>query len=49
VPFSYSLIDPIKTSLEAAGFIDLQFIVITIQKEIADAALSHIITGFVRS
>jgi ubiquinone/menaquinone biosynthesis C-methylase UbiE len=37
VPFSYYRLDPIKESLEAAGFIDLRIAVITIEKEILDA------------
>jgi hypothetical protein len=37
VPFSYHRIDPIKASLEAAGFLDLKFTVLTLNKEIESA------------
>jgi SAM-dependent methyltransferase len=37
VPFSYHRIDPIKDSLEAAGFIDLRIAVLTFEKEIVNA------------
>lgn len=37
VPFSYHRIDPIKDSLEAAGFLDLKFTVLTLEKEIGSA------------
>ena len=37
VPFSYHRIDPIKDSLEAAGFFDLKFTVLTFEKEIGNA------------
>ena len=37
MPFSYYRLDPIKESLEAAGFIDLRISVLTIEKEIANA------------
>jgi ubiquinone/menaquinone biosynthesis C-methylase UbiE len=38
VPFSYHRLDPIKDSLEAVGFIDLRFDIITVERQIADAA-----------
>jgi SAM-dependent methyltransferase len=37
VPFSYCRIDPIKDSLEAVGFSDLTFTVLTFEKEIGNA------------
>jgi len=39
VPFSCHQIDPIKESLIAAGFIDIEVAVVRLQKEIPDAAL----------
>ena len=39
VPFSCHQIDPIKEFLIAAGFIDIEVAVVSLQKEIPDAAL----------
>jgi hypothetical protein len=38
VPFSYFEIDPIKESLFNAGFSDIRIAVVTVEKEISDAA-----------